>query len=283
VKNSTVEFAVHAVSDRIGVGVTGKSGRDDNGEFCELVPTDVHPNEGFHVVLRLGWRTADAAVIFGPFSAGLIARIGHADASAQQMFVTFVSAVVAKRVKVLMRVNGSEVSPLEPGNWPKDWSKLDLMLRLTPFLIDTEDSAQHERLILDLVIPLFGMVVALIGTEENELPTAGELEGEASLVISKRYERSRLNREACIQLKGSRCTICGFDFAEIYGPLGVGYIQVHHVKPSASLGANYRVDIAKDLEPVCANCHAMMHRESPPVTPERLRQLIAERRSTKSS
>ena len=74
-KNSTVEFAVHVVRDRIGVAVTGKLGRDHKGEFCELVATDVHPNEGFQVIFRLGWRSAEAAVIFGPFSAGLIARM----------------------------------------------------------------------------------------------------------------------------------------------------------------------------------------------------------------
>ena len=175
-----------------------------------------------------------------------------------------------------MRVNGTEVAAGQPATWPQNWSLLELSLKLTPLVVEPSNDAQLERLTLDLVVPLFGMMATLIGVEENELPTTGETEGRAVQSLTTRYERKKVNREACIQLKGSRCSVCGFDFAEHYGHLGIGYIEIHHIKSIASLGANYRINVATDLEPLCANCHAMAHREEPPVSIERLRLMVEE-------
>jgi len=59
---------------------------------------------------------------------------------------------------------------------------------------------------------------------------------------------------------------CGFDFIDVYGVLGSGYAQVHHLRPLSSVAgaAETRLD---DLAIVCANCHAMIHRggESQPL------------------
>jgi 5-methylcytosine-specific restriction protein A len=46
----------------------------------------------------------------------------------------------------------------------------------------------------------------------------------------------------------------------MYGEIGRGFIHVHHVVPISSIGESYKVDPAKDLVPVCPNCHAMLHR-----------------------
>jgi 5-methylcytosine-specific restriction protein A len=42
-----------------------------------------------------------------------------------------------------------------------------------------------------------------------------------------------------------------------------GFIHVHHVKQISKLGPNYKVDAIRDLRPVCANCHAVLHRNEP--------------------
>ena len=52
-----------------------------------------------------------------------------------------------------------------------------------------------------------------------------------------------------------------------------GYIQIHHVKPVSEYEGE--VDVANDLVPLCANCHAMAHRSKTTVTSiEELRALI---------
>lgn len=52
-----------------------------------------------------------------------------------------------------------------------------------------------------------------------------------------------------------------------------GYIEVHHIKHLAD--GEQVVDPAKDLLPVCANCHRMLHRKrNSDLSPERLIALI---------
>lgn len=278
----TAEFAVHAIADRVGLSVQGKVVPDADGAFCEFLPSDGHPNETFVVRFRLGWRSAEASFVAGNFAGPLIASMGKCSEEARQTFTAFAIGTAARKVKLLMRVNGTEVEAVQPATWPQNWSTLELSLKLSPLVIEPSNEAQLERLTLDLVVPLFGMMATLIGVEENELPTTGETEGSMVQSLTTRYERKRINREACVRLKGSRCSVCGFDFAEYYGHLGTGYIEIHHIKSIASLGAGYRINVATDLEPLCANCHAMAHREEPPVSIERLRLMVAERLKAKS-
>ncbi|MGQ5486897.1 HNH endonuclease [Photobacterium damselae subsp. piscicida] len=73
---------------------------------------------------------------------------------------------------------------------------------------------------------------------------------------------------------GHTCQACGFDFGKKYGALGEGFIEVHHLKPIHQIGVEYVVDPVADLVPLCASCHAMIHREHG-MTLEALKALIA--------
>lgn len=84
-------------------------------------------------------------------------------------------------------------------------------------------------------------------------------EGKRHAYITNRYERSREARQRCIQLHGAKCKVCGFDFEQKYGELGAGFIEVHHRRPISERGAVYEVDPERDLVPLCANCHRMIH------------------------
>lgn len=88
--------------------------------------------------------------------------------------------------------------------------------------------------------------------------------------------RSRNAREDCIAHHGCRCHVseCGFDFEETYGEVGKGYTHVHHLKELALIDGEYLVDPIEDLRPVCANCHAMLHKKTPAYTIEELQEII---------
>lgn len=73
------------------------------------------------------------------------------------------------------------------------------------------------------------------------------------------YDRSYKNREAVIRIHGTKCMICGFDFEQKYGELGKGYIEVHNIKPLATLEQEVVVNLETDLICVCANYHRMLH------------------------
>lgn len=84
-------------------------------------------------------------------------------------------------------------------------------------------------------------------------------EGAKRTVSVNAYERSAEARAACIEAHGSKCAICDFDFGQIYGPEFQGFIHVHHRVPVSKVGARYKVDPAKDLVPLCPNCHSVVH------------------------
>jgi 5-methylcytosine-specific restriction enzyme A len=102
-------------------------------------------------------------------------------------------------------------------------------------------------------------------------PSVRFTEGAVSSIVVNSFERNWAARAACLKHHGIKCVACGFDFETKYGPLGKGYIHVHHVVPLAQIRAEYRLDPIKDLVPICPNCHAIVHSTNPPLTIEQLK------------
>jgi len=100
----------------------------------------------------------------------------------------------------------------------------------------------------------------------EEVPeTSGYLEGAARTVKINAYERNAKARAACIKHYGAVCFVCGFDFQSRYGAIAAGLIHVHHLVPIAEVRQEYILDPIADLRPVCPNCHAVIHRTTPPL------------------
>jgi 5-methylcytosine-specific restriction enzyme A len=85
-------------------------------------------------------------------------------------------------------------------------------------------------------------------------------EGALSQVQVNHYERDPKARKACLDSLGYLCAVCEFSFEEHYGPLGRGYIHVHHTIELSKAPPGYKVNPLEDLVPICPNCHAMIHR-----------------------
>jgi len=106
--------------------------------------------------------------------------------------------------------------------------------------------------------------------------TAGEAPAFAkrkTMVVNK-WERDLSKRDECVSHFGYSCQICGFSFEERYGELGRDFCHVHHIEPLSEVGGERNIDAKRDLLPVCANCHAMIHRQSPALHPDELRGLL---------
>ena len=112
--------------------------------------------------------------------------------------------------------------------------------------------------------------------ELGELPPAVYAEGAVRQVLVNAYERNRAARQAAVRYHGHTCAVCDTDLVEFYGSVATGFIHVHHLKPLSEIAEGYRVIPETDLIPVCPNCHAMLHRHTPPLTVEELRQRIQE-------
>lgn len=77
---------------------------------------------------------------------------------------------------------------------------------------------------------------------------------------------------------GYICQICNFDFERVYGEHGRGYIELHHLNPLSEReefesGGEIKTTIS-DVTVLCANCHRMIHRSTPALTLEELRNII---------
>jgi 5-methylcytosine-specific restriction protein A len=93
----------------------------------------------------------------------------------------------------------------------------------------------------------------------------------------RRAERNQKLARDAKRFHGTKCMVCGFDFGQTYGEHGEGYIEAHHIVPFASLAAELEpvlLDPKEDFVVVCANCHRMLHRSRPPMTPVELQGLI---------
>jgi 5-methylcytosine-specific restriction protein A len=99
-------------------------------------------------------------------------------------------------------------------------------------------------------------------------------EGLKKQVTVNVFERDPRARDKCKAHHGISCSACGFNFEEIYGDLGSGYIHIHHLTQLSTIGKEYQVDPVKEMRPVCPNCHAMLHRQTPPLTIDELKAMM---------
>ncbi|HEC75089.1 MAG TPA: HNH endonuclease [Methylophaga aminisulfidivorans] len=118
------------------------------------------------------------------------------------------------------------------------------------------------------------------GEMSNQLPEeVGSpeeyVEGASKTVSVNTYERSADARAKCIAHHGYSCAVCGFNFEQVYGAIGEKYIHVHHIIPLAEIRKEYVLNPIKDLVPVCANCHGIIHRTRPALTVEQLKEHLS--------
>ena len=92
--------------------------------------------------------------------------------------------------------------------------------------------------------------------------------GAELLARVNRYERDATAKADMINAyhsekdvnNGFKCHICGFDFKESYGDLGKYFIEAHHLIPLSERKKKYEFKPELDMVPLCANCHAMIHK-----------------------
>lgn len=109
---------------------------------------------------------------------------------------------------------------------------------------------------------------------DKELQLRLYVEGtrQATLKAREEAKRSFVARQECLELRGTSCTICGFDSGKVYGIPGI--VEVHHMRPLAD-GEERQTDPSKDLIPVCPNCHRIIHSKDVGVyTPNEVREMM---------
>jgi 5-methylcytosine-specific restriction enzyme A len=262
---------------KLGLHVTAEI----TGGEMNIWPTGYDRKTSFFVRFSPAWRSADAILLPGKFAGETVRAMGEAFQPAKAFFVSYVTAFKSLRIQITMKVNGADVDPLNSATWPSPWTSFEVKASKAAIVFDLHKDAELLPIADLLVTPLVGMAMALIGTE-NIQAFEGETDGTAVQYLATRYERKKINRDACIRIHGSRCIGCNLSFGEFYGPVAEGYIEVHHIESLASSG-EVTINPATDLVPLCSNCHSVVHRQCPPLNIEELQRVVSDRRDSCSN
>lgn len=257
---------VSAISQSLGLPFQLARNLDDGG--LRLRPAGVHPDETFAINVRRRLAGVTCQLDLGIYSRALVEEMGKSSTVSKSRFAQLAKAAVEKGAVVKFRINELQANPIAFNDWPDAWHSIELEL--------AAPAAGPESFAAEAVswgTFFCGLVLCLAAEEDND-SLYPEEEGDQHAALASRYERSRTNRLLCITKQGVQCKCCGFVFEELYGEIGTGFIHVHHTKPISRCGPGYVPDPEQDLVVVCANCHAMLHRRSPPYLVEELQSRI---------
>lgn len=123
--------------------------------------------------------------------------------------------------------------------------------------------------------------------EEKEEKLEEFPEGRIITKLHTRRERNPLltkrKKEGVLAAKGSlACEVCDFDFYHIYGELGEGFAECHHIQPLSEVASPQKTKL-EDLAILCANCHRMLHRARPWKSIKELRDILCAKKTLKEA
>ena len=262
----------------IGLAVTTHLEQSSEGPVYVYRPDGLEPYHGFSVDVLVGWRSLIATFTAEPYSSGLLAQMKASDRSSRSPFWRLVQKYESQGAKFTFAVDGIPLQAADAPAWEGDWVGVLMTLESPPM-----ETSSADRVAAEWAAKMFALVLGLlpVPTGVDVLPEGsmvGREEGEPGWRPELTRTRNSANRMACIQLRGTHCLACGTDMGEVYGEPGEGFIEVHHLEPLASYDGARRVDPETDLAPVCPNCHAILHRTTPPMSIETLRSLLFSRK-----
>jgi 5-methylcytosine-specific restriction enzyme A len=274
-----VERLRRILESRLQFALINQQETVDGGIFGTLRPASMEQGNGFAILLARTHRQFEASFRADNFAGALLRAMSEAGSSERKSLSLARQAAEAAGAQIYIAINGNAAPDCI--DLKDRWSSLEI--DVSKRFSSTRSSEDLMETALQVSSTCLRLVLALIGTDEGSLlpsdsSAKGLPEGAKHRVEVNRYERSPVNRGACIEHYGLKCQCCEFDFLEFYGELGEGYIEVHHCTPVSRIGTDYVVDPVQDLVPLCSNCHSMVHRRDPPLSAGELRAWIAARR-----
>ncbi|KMQ76386.1 HNH endonuclease [Marinobacter subterrani] len=270
-----------SVSLETGLAFEAASGVDQEKQsWFELWPRDVSRDHAFCIRAALDWRRIRIGFQPGKFAGELLERMSHADEIGRSAFRSILADCEARGAEIDYRINGKPYHLTSDEPWGQPWSRFALHLSKGQLELGVEDGEADADIVCRWTGRFAAAVTAILPLEEagsSDEEMRGYPEGALTTVQANRFERDRRNRAAAIAIHGTSCLACGIEMGSVYGGVAQGFIEIHHVTPVSQLGAGYLIDPAKDLVPLCPNCHAVAHRRSPPFSVDEIRHLIDNR------
>jgi 5-methylcytosine-specific restriction protein A len=178
---------------------------------------------------------------------------------------------------VMKLMNLRAIDPEYPGAGLRAGSKGDKLI-WEEFANDREEVKAIAATIRAQLSDLREIGDGLLG-DPSEIAEARE--GRLLTHVHLRRERSRklLERKKALAIAEHGllvCEACGFDYEQVYGVRGKGFIECHHTRPLHTLKPDSLTHV-EDLALLCANCHRMVHSAHPWLTMNELIETIRRR------
>lgn len=219
-------------------------------------------------LLPYGLKGHQVRLVFGNFSAAVIAQIKQASAEDMQLARALVSSI---RTGVVLEMPKQNLT---------GWLITDGSFRVSATVRNLDDPNSDQALAAtcrEVIVPLMAAMAELIGYDAIDSAEEAKddiFEGAVLRSVVQRRERNPRNRLLCIRIHGEHCAACGMEPRVRYGVAG-GVIEVHHRQPLSTLGEPRAYDPREDLVPLCPTCHRAAHTRRPlPYSPEELRDLM---------
>ena len=255
------------LTNRFGVELEVINTFDKRGS---LRVVDIDAPDGFSIEIGIGWRSVDAFFRPDPFASNLLRTMGRSSSKQRGEFKAIADAFKHHGLKLRLNIDDTTVRPQDI----PEGSFVNLELQCTLLSSNTGD----QSVVLKAASACLALILSLLPIEsvdpDLDQDNAGFVEGGQLRIETNKYERHPSNRAAAIAIHGAQCKVCHFDFEETYGEIGSGLIEVHHILPVSKMGGEYFVNPAKDLVPLCPNCHRMVHMTDPPLTVEALSKIM---------
>lgn len=281
------EAVAAQVSRECGLAFEGRPGSGGENPSIILVPSGHSPAQTFSLQIIQLWRSLRVSFEQGAYSGELINEMGRADETGRNAFAAVLAASQAAGATIQLTINNERIDLNSGPPWGRAWSTFGLVLSKGQLPLGVDGKESDNTLVATWSSRVAACLVALLPLEDIEervdASVLGLPEGAVTRVEVNRYERDRRNRAAALAIHGFNCIACGVRLSDIYGEVAADFIEVHHVTPVSEMGANYRVNPARDLVPLCPNCHAIVHRSSKALTIGELKDRLAFAKAGESS
>ena len=139
--------------------------------------------------------------------------ISMSDTSQRKIFFQYIEILNAEKAKISFTVNNEHLT--NQGNWPKIWRFFKCRIDIIP-IPELNSEEELLNLLAKWLTHGTALIFSLLTIEEDDpcISISPDQEGKVKELKSRRYERSRVNRDICLAHKGYSCSACGFNFLE---------------------------------------------------------------------
>jgi 5-methylcytosine-specific restriction protein A len=272
---NSLSAVLNDLSSQLGVELIPEENSTNKSHPYSIRFSGLETSRSFSLVLARSWKTTQIFFSADAFAGEVIHYLCDQINLHHEQFSNSMESNQSKYSSIILEIDGQPFSRNTKQNSNTSTLKFEAEALTPESSIEYGLVNEKEEDLIRFTVALFASVLPI---KESSFRNADEVlgypEGAVSQVLVNKYERDPRNRLTAISIHGKSCMACGFNFEEKYGDLGDEYIIVHHVIPVSQIGHDYAVDPKTDLVTLCANCHAMVHRQDPPLSVEELSSII---------